>query len=230
LQIFSTKKASNFFEALLLVSNYGLYFYTYLGVVIIAILCYLAFRKKVYDKYNNWSFSQFYWAFKTLKEDKDSRQAIIHFNAMGDCQYFGVKDFVCTLTAIFNIRENKLFMTVVMRSQDIIFGLPADFAWFSVLQQQMFSHLKQVYPELELGSYTHCVHSLHLYEKHFDLVEDMLRHDFTKASLPPLREDLVTMLGNPTQITKQLIWDVYNDCEIVYNDTLVQTIFDGAIK
>lgn len=190
----------------------------------------LAFRKKVYDKYNNWSFSQYYWAFKSLKEDRDSKNAIIHFSATADCQYFGVKDFVKALNATFFIKENKLHITVVMRMEDVIFDLPGDFVWFSILQQQMLSHLKQIYPELELGIYTHIVGSLSLQGKQFSLAKEMLRHNFYGCRLPSLKEDLVTMLGDPTQITKQLIWDVYNDCEVVYNDTLAQAIFNGATQ
>jgi len=191
---------------------------------------YLVFRKKINDIHNSLVYTQFYWAFKMLKEDKDSRQSIMHFNGIADCQYLGVKDFVCTLTAAFHIREDQLHMTVLMRSQDLIFGLPADFAWFSVLYQQMFSHLKDIYPELQMGSYTHMVHSLHLYEKHFDLANKMLSKEFYPLALPPLKENLVTVMGNPTKACKDLIWSVINKYDFESNDGLIQMIFDRAAK
>ena len=35
------------------------------------------------------------------------------------------------------------------------FGLTFDYPFFTMLQQQMFNHLRKIYPELEIGTYTH---------------------------------------------------------------------------
>ena len=114
--------------------------------------------------------NQYRWALDSLIQDKDSRQAILHFNKPSH-QWNGNKDFVCTLNGIFQIRDNKLNFTIDMRSNDLILGTPTDVAFFCLLQKQMLEHLIPYYPGLQLGTYTHIAHSLHVYERHFDLVK-----------------------------------------------------------
>jgi thymidylate synthase len=158
----------------------------------------LIFRKK-----NQYDYSQYHWAFESLANDKDTRQAIMHFN-MPLHQYEGNKDFVCTLHGMFMIRDNKLNLTVSMRSNDAILGTPTDIPFFCTLQRHMFYHLKPLYPELELGTYKHQVHSMHVYERHFDLINEMLEHQFKAESLPDIDKAFINMDGSPTQITKNL--------------------------
>jgi thymidylate synthase len=141
--------------------------------------------------------NQYQWALDSLIEDKDSRQSIIHFNKPSH-QWKGNKDFVCTLNGIFQIRDNRLNFTVDMRSNDLVLGTATDVAFFCLLQQQMLKHLKLTYPNLKMGSYTHIVHSLHIYERHFNLVKEMLSHPFSHMSYPPLNENLITRKGHPT--------------------------------
>jgi thymidylate synthase len=163
--------------------------------------------------------SQFQWAYDSLVKDKDSRQAIMHFNRP-EHQYDDVKDFVCTLIGNFQIRNNKLNFTVDMRSNDIFFGLTFDYPFFTMLQQQMFKHLKKVYPELEMGTYTHIAHSLHVYEKDFKQIEDMMNHKFKPHRTPKLDVDLVDETGLPTnniiEIIKYIEDDIKNS-NIIYS-------------
>ncbi len=112
--------------------------------------------------------SQFEWAKYCLQHDPDTRQAIIHFNR--PChQKIGVKDFVCTMHAQFFIRDGLLSMDVVMRSQDIVKGWPYDQHFFMSLLLRMGWELK--YPVKYM---TLLVHSLHMYEKDFKLVKEMI--------------------------------------------------------
>ena len=117
--------------------------------------------------------SQFDWAFDCLKNDKDSRQAFMRFNNTSH-QYEGVKDLPCTFVEIFHIRGNKLHATIEMRSNDIVKGLAHDVPSFTLFQYLMYLRLKEVYPELELGTYTHISHSLHIYEEDFELIKKRL--------------------------------------------------------
>lgn len=140
--------------------------------------------------------SQWNWALIQLSKDKDTRQAVLHFNRPIH-QYEGVKDFPCTLEMTFHIRDNKLNATIVMRSNDVIKGTTFDIPFFMLLQQLMLVSLKKFYPEIEMGEYTHIAHSMHLYESDFDLVQEMLQHEFIEAETPrldserlPLEEDV----------------------------------------
>lgn len=157
-----------------------------------------AYGNLIFTKINEHGYNQWGWAYKCLSEDKDSRQAIMHFN-MPEHQYHGNKDFVCTLNAVFHIRDNKLNLTVFMRSNDAILGLPTDVGFFTILQKQMLNLLKAQYPELELGVYTHQAASMHLYDRNFELVKEMLKEQFKPEYGPNVITNLVDEHGVPTE-------------------------------
>ena len=159
--------------------------------------------------------NQYRWALDSLIQDKDSRQAIIHFNKPSH-QWNGNKDFVCTLNGIFQIRDNKLNFTIDMRSNDLILGTPTDVAFFCLLQIRMLEHLRNHYPELELGTYTHIAHSLHLYERHFDLASEMLMKSFNPQSFPNMTEFLIDPNGKSLDGLKQLEDEMIQSNDVVF--------------
>ena len=156
-----------------------------------------AYGNLIFNVKNHAGTSQYQWALTSLIKDQYTRQAVMHFN-MPVHQYAENKDFVCTMYANFHIRNNKLHLSVFMRSNDAIWGTPTDVAFFCALQLQMLSHLKPTYPDLELGQYSHIANSYHVYDRHYELVDQMLQHDFAAESLPPVKTDLVDLNGNPT--------------------------------
>lgn len=113
------------------------------------------------------------WAKTSLIADKDTRQAIVRFS-LPKHQWLGNKDQVCTMHANFLIRDDKLNLSVVMRSNDLVLGLVYDMPWFMSLSDRMVKELKRHYPTLTKGTYTHTVHSLHIYEKNEQTVKQML--------------------------------------------------------
>jgi len=115
------------------------------------------------------------WCVLSLKQDKDTRQAMLRFS-LPEHQYIGNKDQTCTLHANFLIRDNKLNLSVVMRSNDLVLGLVYDLPWFVSLMDKMVDELKDTYPELTKGNYSHFVHSLHIYERDEEKVLKMLGH------------------------------------------------------
>lgn len=155
-----------------------------------------AYGNLIFSKKNRFGINQYEWAIKSLTKDIDSRQAIMHFN-LPEHQYETNKDFVCTMYGIWHIRDNRLNLTIHMRSNDAILGTPTDIAFFSVLQQQALSHLNQTWPGLKLGKYTHIVDSYHIYERNFNLVNEMLQHDFKSESMPNVEANLIYQTGAP---------------------------------
>lgn len=113
------------------------------------------------------------WAKQSLIADKDTRQAILRFS-LPQHQWVGNKDQTCTLHGIFMIRENRLNLTITMRSNDLTLGLVYDLPWFISLMYRMQAELKETYPDLEIGSYTHQVHSLHIYDRDEEKILKML--------------------------------------------------------
>ena len=132
--------------------------------------------------------SQFDWAFDSLKNDKDSRQAFMRFNNTSH-QYDGNKDLPCTFIQCFHIRNNKLNTTVEMRSNDIIKGTTYDIPSFILFQRLMLLRLREVYPDLELGSYDHFANSFHLYETDFDLVQKRIYENEIQENAYPFPND-----------------------------------------
>ena len=179
---------------------------------------YLLFKKK-----SRFGKTQYEWALNSLIKDKDSRQAILHFN-LPEHQYSTNKDFVCTMYGIFHIRENKLDFTVHMRSNDVVWGLPTDFAFFVLLQNQMLVHLQKTYPSLEMGKYTHVANSYHIYERHIDIVSKSLEHDFKSERLPQIGKSLISYTSEPSTEFSVLA-ENYEDSEIdVFSDELFKWI------
>ncbi len=155
----------------------------------------------IFSEYNKHGFTQYDWVIQSLTKDKDSRQAFMHFNKP-EHQYLKNKDQVCTLQSLFHIRENKLYMTLTMRSNDVIYGFMTDWAFFSVLHYHTYLTLKDWYPDLEMGSYTHISHSMHVYERHYDMIKKMVgpglneREEFKEGELPLLSEPVLNYAGN----------------------------------
>jgi thymidylate synthase len=92
----------------------------------------------------------------------------------------------------FRIRENKLNMTVRMRSQDIIFGFSNDAACFSFIHEMIFVYLKDTYSDLQIGEYYHSADSFHIYERHFEMLEKIIEKEaqFTEIDCPKIENKL----------------------------------------
>ena len=117
------------------------------------------------------------WAKQSLLNDKDTRQAFIKFS-LPEHQYMGNKDQVCTMHGNFLIREDKLHLSIVMRSNDLTLGLVYDLPWFISLMDRMVGELKPQYPNLEKGHYTHMVHSMHIYDRDEKKILKMLGREY----------------------------------------------------
>lgn len=107
-----------------------------------------------------------------LKSDNQTRRAVISIYDGKEAQSFK-KDTPCTLAIVFNIRQdNKLHMSVMMRSMDIVFGFCNDQYCFSKLQQKIALELN-----LEVGTYYHFACDAHVYKRHFNLREKFKKNE-----------------------------------------------------
>lgn len=147
-------------------SNYGYYFFRNMDEVLPT--------EEEFKPISDYYFqnSQMNYVVDTLVADKDSRQAIVNINNIYH-KAKPTKDFPCTVSMQFFIRENRLYMTVCMRSTDLVLGFCNDVFQFTMFQFVVYNELKKYYPELELGSFTLFTGSLHFYERHNRMVEDI---------------------------------------------------------
>ena len=117
--------------------------------------------------------SQFDAVVETLSNDVDSRRASIAILNQGHL-LSTTNDVPCTYSLNFRIRENKLNMSVHMRSQDAVFGMGNDAPCFSFIHEMVYVALRdKTYPELKMGDYHHIADSFHVYERHFKAMEEI---------------------------------------------------------
>jgi thymidylate synthase len=122
------------------------------------------------------------WCVNSLKNDKDTRQSIFLLNKP-EHKFENNKDFPCTLNGQFLIRNNKLNLIVNQRSCDIVKGMTYDVPFFQSLIFTMKMEIQKEYPEVEIGTFTHNINSLHLYDSDKELVEKMLSEEPIKFNL-----------------------------------------------
>lgn len=114
-----------------------------------------------------------------LRQDPDTRQAVVTiWNPQYDLQA-EKRDYPCTVLHQFRIRDGKLNMSVYMRSNDVWLGAAYDFFQFTRVQLAIADVLG-----IEPGTYNHHVGSLHIYEQHYDAVDKLKYADV--ASYPEI--------------------------------------------
>jgi thymidylate synthase len=123
-----------------------------------------------------------------LTEKPTSRRAVLQlFDATDLAEKH--EDVPCTCVLQFLIRNGKLDLIAYMRSNDVIKGLTHDIFCFTMLQEIAARRLS-----VELGTYRHCVGSLHLYSSDDQTAKSFLLEGWqsTKSAMPPMPE------GNPS--------------------------------
>jgi len=130
--------------------------------------------------------NQFENAYNQLADDKDSRRAVIAILQLKHLQEVDAVDIPCTIGISFRIRDNKLNMTVKMRSNDSYYGVASDVPIFSFIHEMMYVKLKEIYSELEYGQYYHFAESFHIYERHFKFLDDVVNNkaEFSVVECP----------------------------------------------
>jgi len=117
-------------------------------------------------------YNQFDHVLNELLVSPDSRRAIWLYHDVNDILN-NTKDFPCSIVSQFMIRNNKLHQTVYMRSCDAIFGWCNDIPAFSLFQEMLLRKLQVKYENLHMGNLTHIAGSLHIYEHHWKLLDNI---------------------------------------------------------
>lgn len=116
----------------------------------------------------------------TLLGDKDSRRAAVMILGNRHLDQLELKDYPCTCSLNFHIRDGRLMMHVHMRSQDAVFGLGNDLPFFSFVHE-MVANLFNSRALIEdghivVGELYLTADSWHVYERHFSMVNDILEN------------------------------------------------------
>jgi thymidylate synthase len=127
-----------------------------------------------YSKENDYQFKN---VLRKLKQDKTSRQAIMIYNRPSMHQEWnenGRSDFMCCQNVQYFIRDDKLHCVVNFRSNDARFGYLNDYAWMKYVLEELHKVLKHTYETLEIGDIIWNAGSLHIYERDFKLINEMI--------------------------------------------------------
>lgn len=145
------------------------------------------FKTRWYASNDMMDVSQFDNIIDELKADPHSRRAVIHINEPHDLWHAvknGSKDVPCTMSLQFLIRDRRLHMHALMRSNDVVWGLPYDVFSFTALQEAIMLTLQAAdVPVDDLGSYHHTVGSLHVYDTHYGMA-DLVNQEINLSPAP----------------------------------------------
>ncbi len=109
-------------------------------------------------------------AINLLQQDKDSRRAVVPILRLNHLDPSSL-DIPCNDLLALRIRDNRLDMNIVTRSQDLYRGFLYDTMEFQLLQFMLARAM-----HLRVGTYGHYLFSLHLYEKDIENAEKAVGH------------------------------------------------------
>lgn len=150
--------------------------------------------------------NQLEMAYERLKEDPDTRQAIVMIN-QPYLHKLPTKDYPCTLSFQFLLRNGLLDMIVNMRSQDAWLGLIYDTGEF-----QWFQEILAGWLGVELGRYIHIDGSLHLYERDWVKAREVVDKDanfsiYDEAIVHTTKEDRMGKEEFDIMLNNLALWE-----------------------
>lgn len=104
-----------------------------------------------------------------LKKNPNSRRAEMIYTRPSmhtDYNRDGMSDFCCTNSVSYFIRDRRLHAHVKMRSNDIVYGYRNDYFWQKYVLNRLANDL-----EISIGDIYWTASSLHIYERHFYLLD-----------------------------------------------------------
>lgn len=121
-----------------------------------------AYGKRIRSHYG---FDQLEKAYYALQNIPESRQVVIQiYDTKEDFPIDNGKprddDIPCNICSMLKVRQGKLEWSQIMRSNDVLLGMPYNFIQFTGLQEILAGWL-----ELDIGTYNHYSDSLHLYNR-----------------------------------------------------------------
>lgn len=125
---------------------------------------------------------QFKTQYEKLLNNSMTRQAVINIWDPESDNKENCKDYACNNLSQLLVREGRLHWTQLMRSNDLVWGLPYNFVQFISLQQIMASMLGLV-----VGEYTHFSNSSHIYFDFVDEARKISKKDHVFYNSPQLK-------------------------------------------
>lgn len=115
--------------------------------------------------------SQYDFCLSQLFKDTNTRQAgMIYTRPTIQVEFCenGKHDFICTTEVWCHIRNNRLFYSVNMRSNDFFTGFVNDWAWHLFVYNKLLDDLRCNGVNVEVGAIYWHASSFHVYERNFN--------------------------------------------------------------
>ena len=136
--------------------------------------------------------SQFSNVVSALLEHRETRRAVAIYTRPSmhtDFNSGGMSDFICTNAVSYMIRDDKLHAVVQMRSNDAVFGYKNDVAWQRTVLEEvaacyngLLTRTQKDAVPVTVGDIHWNVSSLHVYERHFSMIEAYISSAIDAAS------------------------------------------------
>lgn len=150
--------------------------------------------------------SQLDYVVDKLKSDADTRQAVLTIWRENPPE---TKDVPCTVAVHFMIRDRKLNCHVFMRSNDLWLGFPYDVFNFSMLSHLVCCRLNASASinadVIKPGMLYHTASSRHIYEQHFEQVEQLIK----QYNLADMSMEEMKLLETPTTPASMYLSEVH---------------------
>lgn len=107
-----------------------------------------------------------------LTKEPSSRQAVVVTwdPSQDGLSLFKKANVPCPFTFTVNIIGGKLHMHNIVRSNDVILGVPFDVAGFCFLQYVLAQKLG-----VKVGTYSHSISNAHIYENHYAAAKELIK-------------------------------------------------------
>lgn len=136
---------------------------------------YLVFNSENYAQYEN--------VLMELSRSPFSRRAVMIYTRPSMHSNWcvnGMSDFICTNAVQYMIRNGMLEVVVQMRSNDVVYGYRNDYAWQKYVQDKLvydYNCGTKKADKIIAGNITWQVGSLHVYERHYSLIEKYIQEN-----------------------------------------------------
>ncbi|MFX4177484.1 thymidylate synthase [Aliarcobacter butzleri] len=110
-------------------------------------------------------------AISELNENRESRRVVLTMYSPNDLNKTS-KDIPCNTTIYLKIKDNKLDITILNRSNDLYLGVPYNVFVFYLLQLYIAEKINS-----DIGTQTHFTDSLHVYTKDLGKVEEIINNN-----------------------------------------------------
>ena len=110
-------------------------------------------------------------AISELKINRESRRVVLTLYSSDDFNKDS-KDIPCNTSIYLKIKNNKLDITILNRSNDLYLGVPYNVFTFYLLQLYIANKLN-----IDVGMQTHFTDSMHLYTKDLEKVEKIINNN-----------------------------------------------------